>query len=316
MMRILALVPGGLDNQLLFFPTLDDLNRAYPQAQVDVAVEPRSVEAYRVCKFVSQLIRFDFEGPNSMADWGNFLGQIRDRNYDAVLSLEQGWATGLVLWLTGVPVRVGYAGGRSAFLLTQTVPRQLNQYRANLYHDLLLGLGIDTPCPSLAINVPVKDIEWAEAERTRLGINATGYVLIDGGIGKEPSYPVESWQQIWCDLQKRQPDLPVIVRQEANRSEWVAALAANCPNLKITSPADIGKLAAMIAGASLLLCTEDLSMHLAVAVQTYTVALMGSPTDPKHYLPNSDKFIGLQSPTQKLADLQPQAVLEQIWQGS
>ena len=46
-MRILALVPGGIGDQILFFPTLDDLKKAHPDAQIDVVVEPRAKSAYR-----------------------------------------------------------------------------------------------------------------------------------------------------------------------------------------------------------------------------------------------------------------------------
>jgi len=51
---------------------------------------------------------------------------------------------------------------------------------------------------------------------------------------------------------------------------------------------DTGKLAAMIAGANLILCTDGAPMHLAVAVQTYTIALFG-PTEPQKLLPASDR---------------------------
>ncbi len=94
--------------------------------------------------------------------------------------------------------------------------------------------------------------------------------------------------------------------------EFVTALTTLSPKLKITAPADIGKLAAMIAGANLMLCTDSAPMHLAVAVKTYTLALFG-PTDPKKLLPDSNRFIGIKSLTGKIADISPQTVLEKVW---
>jgi ADP-heptose:LPS heptosyltransferase len=55
-------------------------------------------------------------------------------------------------------------------------------------------------------------------------------------------------------------------------------------------------------------------MHLAVAVQTYTIALFG-PTDPAKLLPESDRFLGIKSPTGKMADISPQDVLKKVWGG-
>lgn len=319
-MRIVALVPGGIGDQILFFPTLDDLQRYYPDAQIDVVVEPRSKDAYRVCKSVDDVIPFDFKDRNSLADWGNLVGIIRDREYDVAISLGQRWVVGLLLWLTGIPTRVGYSGVGKAFL-TNPVPLKTNQYAAAMYHDLLQGLGINSACPELAVNVPKPDIEWAESEQKRLGIQESGYVLIHGGssqlarsLGINKIYPVQSWKLIIQNFRQRQPDLPLVLIQGPEDQQLVQELLQSSPELKVTSPADIGKLAAMIAGANLMLCTDSAPMHLAVAVQTYTIALFG-PTEPRKLLPSSDRFIGIKSPTVKMSDIAPQTVLEKIWGG-
>lgn len=318
-MRIVALVPGGIGDQILFFPTLDDLKRSYPDAEIDVVVEPRAQGAYRVCKSVANLLRFDFRNRNSLTEWVDLIGNIRDREYNVAISLGQHWFVGLLLWLTGVPVRVGYQSSADLFL-TNTVPLKTEQYTAAMYHDLLQGLGITSPCPELSINVPKTDIDWAEAEQRRLGVNETGYVLVYGGsrqsaqedIGKV--YPTENWRQIIQEFQQRQPDVPVVLVQEPEDKQLVQSLSESYPNIKVTSPGDIGKLAAMIASANLMLCTDSTSMHLAVAVQTYTIALFG-PTDPKKLLPPSDRFVAIKSPATKVADISPQAVMGRVWGG-
>ncbi|MGE5656859.1 MAG: glycosyltransferase family 9 protein [Actinomycetota bacterium] len=320
-MRIVALVPGGIGDQILFFPTLDDLKQSYPDAEVDVIVEPRAKDAYRVCKSVQEVLLYNFKDRNALADWANLLGIVRDREYEVVISLGQRASVGLLLWLTGIPKRVGYAGSSGAIFLSDPVPLKTEQYAAEMYHDLLRGFGLDRPCGPLSINVPKQDLDWADAEQQRLGIKESGYILIHGGSsqlakskGIDKIYPVESWRQIAQDLQQRQPNLPLVVAQGPEDAEWVAKLTEACPTLKVTVPEDIGKLAAMIAAANLMLCTDSAPMHLAVAVQTYTVALFG-PTDPAKLLPKSDRFIGIKSPTGRMADISPQEVLKKVWGG-
>ncbi|NJP10667.1 MAG: glycosyltransferase family 9 protein [Leptolyngbyaceae cyanobacterium RU_5_1] len=320
-MRIVALVPGGIGDQILFFPTLDTLKQAYPNAQIDVVVEPRAAGAYRVCKSVHDTIVFDFKDRNSLADFGNLLGVIRDREYDVALSLGQRWAVGFLLWLTGIPIRVSYAGGGAERFLTNPVPLKTEQYAACMYHDLLKGLDINTPCPNLSVSVPEKDLDWADAERKRLGIGSGGYVLIHGGSsqlakdkGIDKIYPIASWQGILQDFEQRQPDLPLVVVQGPEDKEFVQTLVQSTSKLKVTAPGDIGKLTAMIAGASLMLCTDSAPMHLAVAVKTYTMALFG-PTDPQKLLPDSNRFIGIKALSGKMADIAPTTVLEKVWAG-
>jgi ADP-heptose:LPS heptosyltransferase len=319
-MRIVALVPGGIGDQILFFPTLDDLKKNYPNAQIDVVVEPRAKEAYRVSKTVNDTILFDFKNGNSLADWGNLLGVIRDREYNVALSLGQRWGIGFLLWLTGIETRIGYAGNAAAeALLTRTVPLKQEQYAADMYHDLLKGLDINTPTPELAVSVPTKDLEWADAERKRLGIQGGGYVLIHGGAsemsrmkGIDKLYPVESWKTIIQDFQQRQPDLPVVIVKGPEDEELVAKLVKACPGVKVTAPDNIGQLVAMIAGASLMLCTDSAPMHLAIAAQTFTLALFG-PTDPDKLLPKNERVLGIKSPTGKMADITPTMVLDKVW---
>ncbi len=320
-MRILALVPGGIDDQILFFPTLDDLRVYYPTAEIDVIVEPRAKGAYRVCKSVDEVLTFDFKDRNGLADFGNLLGIIRDREYDVALSLAQRGSIELLLWMSGIPTRIGYEDNAGKWFLTKTVPLKTEQYAAHRYHDLLQGLGINSPCPDLALSVPKPDIEWAEREQQRLGIAESGYILIDGGSSQQPQekgiaqvYPVEKWREILADIQQKQPDLPIVLLKNPEDAQVGAAMLQSLPDLKITSPADIGKLAAMIAGANLIICTDSAPMHLAAAVGTYTIALFGA-TEVKKRLPQNEHCVGIQSPTQRVTDIKPEDVLKQIWRG-
>jgi len=319
-MRVIALVPGGIGDQILFFPTLDDLKRYYPNAQIDVVVEPRSKAAYRVSKSVHEVLAFDFQDRNSLADWGNLVGTIRDREYDVAIAVKQNSLVSLLLWLTGIPIRISYQGKGSVFL-THAVPFKPSQYAAGLYHDLLQPLSIKTPVPELAVNVPKPDIEWAQKEQKRLGVHETGYILIDGGSGQlsqakelDKIYPVQNWQQIIQDFQYKQPDLPVVVIKGPGDEQFVRSLLESSPDIKVTAPDDIGKLTAIIAGANLMLSTDSAALQLSVAVQTYTISLLG-PTDPAKLLPKNDKFLAIKSPTGKMADISPNTVLEKIWGG-
>jgi ADP-heptose:LPS heptosyltransferase len=318
-MRILALVPGGISDQILFFPTLDDLKRYYPDAEIDVIVEPQAKGAYRVLGSVDDVLTFDFKDRNGLADFGNLLGTIRDREYDAALALGRRWSVGLLLWMSGIPLRIGYDANPFKWFFTNPVPLKTEQYAAEMYHDLLQGFGINSPCPELALSVPKPDIEWAEKEQRRLGTSESGYILIHGGSsqlaqakGNDKIYPVKKWQQIIEDIQHKQPNLPVVILEWPEDAQWIAAIKQSRPELKTTAPGDIGKLSAIIAGASLILCTDSVPMHLAVAVGTYTIALFGS-TEAKKLLPQSEQYIAVQSPTGLLADIKPETVLEQVW---
>jgi ADP-heptose:LPS heptosyltransferase len=318
MMRVLALVPGGIGNQILFFPTLDSLKQQYPQANIDVIVEPSSASAYRVCTSVDKIWKFDFKDMNSLADWGNLLGNIRDREYNAVISLGKSFSVDFFLWLTGIPQRISYASSGNVFL-SQSVSLNERQYLAVTYHDLLKGLDINTDCPPIQIKVPKSDLDWATKEQQNLGLQNSGYILLHPGAGVLAGskgidvYPVDNWVAIAQAIQTKLPSIPIVLLQESNNREVIAQMVGKLPQVAIASPPDIGKLAATIAAANLLLCTDSTPMHLAVAVGTSLIALFGT-TEPERLLPQDKRFMSIKAPAGKsMSAIAPQELLAKIF---
>ncbi|WP_036485139.1 glycosyltransferase family 9 protein [Myxosarcina sp. GI1] len=316
-MRIIALVPGDIGNQLLFFPTLETLRQQYPQAVIDVLVEPRAKAAYQVCKNVDNVLVFDYRDRSSLADYLNLLGIIRDREYDVSLSLGTGWFVESVVWLNGIPRRIGYQGN-SDFYLSHPVVAQSDLYVPQKYHNLLQGLQINAPCPPVTINVAKEDIDWAEQEQQRLNLKDSGYILLYGedvAISEaQDTYPVDKWQQIIENIQQKQTGLTTVLLQTSENREWNTAMMSASNKLIAIAPPDIGKLAAIIAGANLILCTNSTPMQLAIATDTYTVALLKDKAALKYLPDSSESCVSIASPSGKIADIEPELVLKQMWQ--
>lgn len=318
-MRVLALVPGGVSEQLLFFPTLEHLTHAFPKAEISVAVEPAAKAAYRVSALVKEVFLYDFKQRNSPSDWANLLGIIRDREFEVVITATQSGSLALLLWLSGVPTRIGYSNGVNNFLLTATVPHKTAQYQGLQYHDLLAGLAVSGPCPGASINVPQKDIDWVNSQIKMQGIGDQGYVLMyggptDDGVGQQ--YPADHWAAIIQDFQARQPGLPLVLIQRPETADLVQNLTQRLPNLKVIRPDNVGQVAALIAGANLMLSTDSYPLQLGVALNVFTLALFGAST-PEQRLPSlagsETRFIGLTSATAKVADITAKTVLGKVW---
>lgn len=318
-MHVLALVPGGISNQLLFFPTLEHIKQAFPNAEISVVVEPAAAAAYRVSKVVQATIPYSFGKNNSPADWANLLGIVRDREYEVVITATQDWATALLLWLSGVPTRIGYQGSANNLFLTATVPLKTEQYLAFQYHDLLAPLELPGACPATSINVPQGDIGWVDGQVQSQGIDEQGYVLLYPGpaVGSNhDTYPVENWIAIVQDFQKRQPGLPLVLLQQPETASTVKAIMQAAPNLKVIRPDNLGQTAALVAGANLLLAPDSYVSELGVALSVFTLALFGQ-NKPERRLPPTDaseqRFLGVTAEGGALADIPVETVLKKVW---
>ncbi len=320
-MRILALVPGGISDQLLFFPALEDIKRAYPNAEIGVVAEPKAAAAYRVSKIVDTVVPFAYSAAKSPSDWANLLGIIRDKEYEVVLSADTTWSTGLMLWLSGIPTRIAYTATKAPYFYTTTISSSA-KYQAERYHDLLGGMEVERATPELAINVPEADIKWADALRDRLNIK-DGYVLIYPGPttatgDQQASYPLASWRVLIEDFREKQPDLPIVLLRTDDSSAQVNLLKSQDAQLRITTAQNLGQAAALVAGANLVIAPDSHIMQLAVALKVFTLVLFGKNL-PEEMLPaakdEETRFLGLTSDSRKIADIKPEAVLQKVWGG-
>ncbi|MEM6350660.1 MAG: glycosyltransferase family 9 protein [Cyanobacteria bacterium P01_D01_bin.14] len=316
-MRVLALVPGDISEQILFLPTLESLKQAFPNANFGVVVEPRAKSAYSVSKLVDDVIAFDYRAANSPADWANLLGILRDREFEVALSASPRWEEGVLLWLSGIPTRIADSNTRTPWLYTQTVPASDSSYPADRYRALLTGLQVPANDTQAELNVPEGDIVWADAQREQLGLKE-GYVMIYPGSVGGDAYPTESWLKIIEDFQTKQPQMALALLKDDASQAMVSTLSRRQQALKVVEPDNIGQTAALLAGADLVLTPESYVMQLAVALKVFTLAMLGADKAPAA-LPAANgsetRFLGIQSPTGNLSDLSPDTVLQKVWGG-
>ena len=101
--------------------------------------------------------------------------------------------------------------------------------------------------------------------------------------------------------------------QTDTNQDWVSAMMSANNKIKAIAPPDVGKMAAMIAGANLILCEDSTSMQLAVATGTYTIALLKAQ-DNKELPPHNENCVAVQSSTANLSDITPETIIEKMWQ--
>jgi ADP-heptose:LPS heptosyltransferase len=317
MFRLLAINPGGVEDQILFFSTLQGIRDAFPTASIDILVEPSAAVAYQVCPVPTKIIPFSFSSNPSLADWVNLIGQLRERDYEVVLSTGITNGDRFLLWLTGIPHRIGYAGSLTEKLLTNPITLHQDQYAASKYHDLVRGLGIKQAPSNPQVVVSEKAQAWVAQEFRNRQIEEGKLVLIYPGAGKlsaknevERPYPTEQWGQILETLidKTKNQKLQFAVIQGPEDKQLAAKLREKLGDrVLFITPPDLGALTALIQSAKLLLCVESAPMHLAVATDTPLIALFG-PGNLARALPKSLRFIPLQDQT-AVAAIKPQRIV-------
>lgn len=263
------------------------------------------------------MLTFPFRAQNSWQQWWGLIQKIRAGRYDIIISLGESFSVRVLLWLTGVRQRVGYANQKTWGLLTNPAPLNKNQYAAAMYHDLLKGLGIKADYPPLMATVNADDQAWGTQERLSLSLKPR-YILIHGGSSKmarlkgiQKIYPLGAWLVVLQTLKEAYPDVSLLVVEGPDDRDWGEQLVAGIPTLHRTQPPSLGKLGALIEAATVMICTDSGPMHLGVALNTPLVALFG-PTDPAKLLPPQAHFRPVKSPTDQMSDITPAMILTQV----
>jgi ADP-heptose:LPS heptosyltransferase len=274
-----------------------------------------SQSAYRVSKAVSEVIPIHYRAQNSPADWANLLGIIRDREFELVLCASDRWEEAVLLWLSGIPTRIGYSSAQIPWLYTNTVTAHKTQYPASQYQELLQGLTSSSKSVPIALNVPEGDITWAEEQRKFLAVTGSGYVVIYPGLSVQADgYPLDSWLSIIDDFQSKQPELPILLLETVDSKELVASIGRQ-RMLKTVAAQNLGQVAAILAGADLVISPDSYVSQVAMALQAFTLVLQ---TTLSQALPTSEgetRVLSVKSNTDKLADLSPGDVLQKVWGG-
>jgi ADP-heptose:LPS heptosyltransferase len=313
--RLLAINFGGIGDEILFLPTLQTIKQSYPNWHITLLLEPRSKAVAQVTDLVDAVVEFDIKKrPLLSRDLVELLGILRDGNYDCVLSSGSSPMVACLLFLSGIPERIGYDSGPLArLLLTRTAPLKREQYAADMYHDLVQGLGLK-PERVLPVAVARKEnIDRMEEflkgrSKKQAQIRNQKRVIIHPGTsllalqkGMVKTWPAESWVALLTRLAQHE-DLQVILAGGPDDKETIekimTALIKTPEASKVVSAYGSTKSLADFAGllkiSDLLDCVDSAPMHLAVALGIPVVSMFG-PTDPQKLLPEDERFKALRS---------------------
>ena len=163
--RILVVRPRGVGDTVLAVPALRNLRAAFPEARIDVLVRPQAGDVLSRCPYQDELIYWE-RSARTIAKPGVHTGLIRTarwlrrRRYDRAYHLRQASSTALLLFLAGIPHRVGFGSEFGRFLMHRSARPSGNRHEVERVLDVLR-----------ADNVPIIDTHnegWTDPETDRI----------------------------------------------------------------------------------------------------------------------------------------------------
>ena len=118
---------GGLGDEILFLPAIEDFKKKYPECKITLCLESRAKGIKQITSLIDDIIEVDIKVPG-IKKYLNVLGLIsraQKENFDVVISSGKSPLVAVILFLTGIKRRSGYFS-KTSFLLTDgAVPQTL-----------------------------------------------------------------------------------------------------------------------------------------------------------------------------------------------
>lgn len=302
--KLLVINFGGLGDQILFLPALKTIKKAYADSHITFVTEPRSKSFDKLTDLIDETVICDIKGKNKYKNIISFLLKTVTQKFDTVISSGSSPQVSVLLFLTGIKRRIGYACGiLSRILLTDSVSLNKNQYAANMYHDLVKYLDNDKYCNCLPeINISEEIIK---KQKQIIGKTDKKIIIIHPGVSKLSIQKniLKFWKTSdWAELIKKlinTGNYKVILTGGPDDKDISSALQKEFADVEndiidlTNKTPDITDLAAIIKLTDMIVCVDSAPMHLGIAVKTPTIALFG-PTDERKLFPiKSDDYVAI-----------------------
>lgn len=289
-MKILFINFGGLGDEILFLPTIISVKKQYPDAEITLALEPRSKGVTSLTNIIDKTLFADIKGKDKYFELAKLLLKIWTKRFDMVISSGSNKFIAMFLFATFIKKRYGYNSGKlSEMLLTEAVTLNKNQYAAKMYHDLVRGI------TEYNTEIPQIDITTKSVEPNTVLIHP-GVSLLSVKKNMIKTIPAEKWAEVVNKLADE--GKKVIIAGGPDDKETIDTIVRLVPENKYINmfgkTKNLKELAELISCAEKFLCSDSAPLHVAVALGIKTYVIFGS-TDDKKLIPNNGKVVPIKA---------------------
>ena len=285
--NILVLDFGQLGDVVLSLPALAAIRKRFPRARITVAGGLAAALVVEMSGAADRTLAIDRVSLRDGSKWSSVLsmvqlvGEVRRARYDLVIDLHSLSESNLLGYLAGAPARVfAQRGGRSLdFLATMRTPwEDRGKHQVDRYLDVLAPLGVSGAARVPKLRTRAEDdsaVQKMLEERGAAGASSL-VGLFPGASQPNRRWPLERFAELASRLEKDGSRMVVFLGPE-EMSVADQMHAAFSSSALVLDGLTLSQLASMAARLNLLISNDSGPMHLAAAVGTPVLLLLGAP---------------------------------------
>jgi lipopolysaccharide heptosyltransferase II len=300
-MRILIVRLREIGDVVFTTPAVRAIRRRFPNAHITYIVEPAASAIVEHNPHIDELIVAPRpSGISRLRSELALIRRLRAAAYDIAIDFHSGPRASILTWLSGAPVRVGYAVVGRSWMYTRLIarPRELRpRHSVENQWDLLAALDIGPPDRTeYPVEMALDDrTAGALAERlARAGVRGDHRLIVMHVSAGNPfrRWPVGSFAAVAAGLAGRDPARRVVItsgpsdRQAAERVmvEAQTLLGDDRGRVLECGEFSLSELRALVDRAAVYIGGDSGPMHVAATSHVPIVSLYG-PTLPARSAP-------------------------------
>lgn len=284
--RVGIVMMSAVGDVVHVLPLVHALKAAHPAMRLTWVLQPGPATLVRGHPLVDDIVLF-----NRAGGWREFLSvrnALRSRPLDLVLGLQVYFKAGLITGFAKAPVKLGFDRARARDLnwlfTTHRIPPHTGQHVQDQYYEFLTALGVPYGPPQWNLG-PWNDEERAWQREFLAGFDRPIAPIVVATSKPEKDWDADRWAAVAAALWHDFGLQPVLVGGTSEREQRAAAvILAKAPMARSALGSGLRRLSAILDGAALALSPDTGPLHMAIALRTPVVSLLGY-TNPKRVGP-------------------------------
>jgi len=298
--NVLVLQTSFLGDTVLTYPLLSEIKLRFPTAKLSVLCSPLSKELLQDSPDIDEVIVDDKKGADKglLGLWRKSRA-LKRMSFTMALTPHKSLRSALMLYLAGIPFRVGFRQSKGWFLFHARVERDSGRHDVERNLSLLQAFGVRPEQCQSSLHLTVNpSVEQAVMERLRswgvdpdrllIGINP-------GSIWATKRWSAEGFARA-IKLIKNNYDCDVLLFGGPDDASVVREIQDLCgaATVNLAGKLSLRELPFALGLCRVLVTNDSAPMHIAVARDVPTVAIFCATTPALGFYPYSTRSIVLE----------------------
>ena len=281
--KIVIVQTAFIGDVILITPLIRAVKKLFPEALIDVMVTPQAANVLDNNPHITSVVLFD-KRKNKVSAFFRTLSLLKKNRYDLIISPHSSFTTGLLLFLTGIPIRVGFARWTSQYFLTHKLEhlKKTLKIRKNLF---LLSIFSREDFPIQTELFP-SDEMLLNASHFISALKPDSKKVIAVAPGSNwftKRWPQEYYHELVSKLHEQ--DYGVVFIGSTDERIICDEIQPADNFINLAGKLSLLESSAVISKCDLLICNDSGAMHLANAVNTDVFVFFGPTVQGIGYSP-------------------------------